>query len=329
MKDGGQAHGSNVFRYARLAARLVVPARRLADGAPDPGDREGTVAAVADALRRRGRHRTRRRWMMAGAAVAAVAVLALGLAQLARETTVTARLTGGPPLPAGSFVRADPDRPVEVSLSTGTRLRLSGSGRLTLAEVGPRQRFMLETGRVWAKVAPLAPHHRFVISTPDAEVEVRGTSFEVAVVPERGGCQGATEVHVAEGSVIVRRRDRLWLLTEGRHWMGECPAEAEPSKASPPEAAEPAGRAPPAVPYRRPSATMRARASLAPAQSTLHEQNDLFAAAMKARRRGDLAASRRMLDDLLARFPFGALADSARSELADLHARPARSPDAP
>jgi hypothetical protein len=329
MKDGGPAHGSNVFRYARLAARLVVPARRLATGAADPGSREGAVAAVADALRARGRRRMRRRWMLAGAAVATVALLALGLAQLVRETAVTARLTGGPPLPAGSLVRADADRPVEVSLSTGTRLRLSGSGRLTLAELGPRQRLVLEAGRLWAKVAPLAPHHRFVIATPDAEIEVRGTSFEVAVLPERAGCQGMTDVHVAEGSVTVRRRDRMWLLAEGRRWVGDCPAEAEPPKPQPSEAAAPAVRPSFAVPARQPSVTTRAQASRAPAPSTLREQNDLFAAAVKARQRGDLAAARRLLDDLLARFPFGALAESARSEVADLHERPASSPATP
>jgi hypothetical protein len=58
--------------------------------------------------------------------------------------------------------------------------------------------------------------------------------------------------------------------------------------------------------------------SAGPVVSTLAEQNQLFATAMDARRRGDMAEARRLLDELLARFPFGALADSARRESAKL-----------
>jgi hypothetical protein len=50
------------------------------------------------------------------------------------------------------------------------------------------------------------------------------------------------------------------------------------------------------------------------AQSTLAEQNDLFAAALAARRRGDLAEAMRWLDQLIRLHPRGQLADQARAE---------------
>ena len=48
--------------------------------------------------------------------------------------------------------------------------------------------------------------------------------------------------------------------------------------------------------------------------STLAEQNDLFAAALAARRRGDLGEAIHWLDRLIARYPKGQLIDSARAE---------------
>jgi TolA-binding protein len=48
--------------------------------------------------------------------------------------------------------------------------------------------------------------------------------------------------------------------------------------------------------------------------STLAEQNDLFAAALSARRRGDLGEAVHWLDRLIARYPDGQLIESARAE---------------
>jgi TolA-binding protein len=48
--------------------------------------------------------------------------------------------------------------------------------------------------------------------------------------------------------------------------------------------------------------------------STLAEQNDLFAAALAARRRGDTVEAIQWLDRLIARYPGGPLTDSARAE---------------
>jgi len=53
-------------------------------------------------------------------------------------------------------------------------------------------------------------------------------------------------------------------------------------------------------------------------QSNLAEQNDLFTSAMAAERQGNLALAIARLETLLARFPDGSLAESARAEVARL-----------
>jgi hypothetical protein len=308
-----------VPRYARAAARLLVPSERDA-GSARPGEREQAVEALAAALQARARRRVRRRWSLVGAAAAAVVVLAIGAFTSMRSGGFRAHVEGGGSLQPGSVVLADGGHPVAVSLSTGTRLRLAGGGRLEVVELGHRQRFLLRSGQVWAKVAALTADQRFVVSTPDAEIEVRGTAFSVAVVPAPRECDGvATEVRVTEGLVTVRRNGQRWQVGAGQRWPGVCPEPAARTQAA---SSLPAPPRRPQAP--RPSAsTPRAVApsSREQAVSTLAQQNDLFAAAMQARRRGDLVETRRRLDELLTRFPFGPLAESARIERAKLPRR--------
>jgi hypothetical protein len=315
-------HDPGVPKYARVAARLLKPSARTA-GPAELGARKEAMRAIETALKARGHRRTRRRWMVGAAAAAAACAVAVGAAFFAatRPDSVTVRLESGGLLAAGSLVEADPDREVRLSLSTGSRLRLREGGRLALAELGRSQRLTLRAGRLWANVSPLAPGHRFVVATADAEVEVRGTSFEVAVVPARAACDGAiTEVRVFEGVVLVTRSGRQWRIAAGERWPTDCRSSAQPApQQGPTSPASPAAlrRAPG---RRSPNAgpPQVATAPSAGPSSTLAEQNDLFAAAMDARRRGDLDETRRRLDELLARFPFGALAQSARAERAKL-----------
>ena len=297
--------------YARLAARVLEPPS-IEPGPGELGRRKQAVEALAAALQVRSRQRLRRRRSLAVGGAAALVLVAAGLVTTLSRTPVPAvQVEGGEALQAGSVVRATGGRSVGLALATGTQVRLADGGRLDLAELGARQRFVLQSGRFWAKVAPLTAGQRFLVITPDAEVEVRGTVFEVVVVPPRPECEGAaTEVRVVEGLVTVRRNGRQWQIPAGQTWPGDCrpptSAPVSPFAAAPERPAEMARPAKPAVP--RPAAV----------GSTLAEQNQLFAAAMDARRRGDVAEARRRLDDLLVRFPFGALADSARRELARL-----------
>lgn len=323
-------------RYARMAARVLTPPRR-ADDMPTPGEREASLAALTNALATRPARVVRRRLLLglgatAIAAAAAIVFVVPRLLSPGAGSPVTARLDRGPLLAAGTVVQADAERPVSLSLSTGTQLRLSKGGRVRLAELGPRQHFVLDGGTLWAKVSPLARDHRFLIGTPDAEIEVRGTAFEVVVAPDGTRCEsGMTQVKVSEGLVTVRRGQQVWQVAAGQSWPAPC---------SPPEPRSQASDAAPSAPATaslaaadvatnsrsRPSrikrVVARERPATGPSASSLREQNNLFAAAMEARRRGDVVAARRTLDDLLTRFPFGALAESARGELATLRRLP-------
>jgi ferric-dicitrate binding protein FerR (iron transport regulator) len=321
-------HDPVVLKYAAAAARLLEPSTSEPTAWPaELGERKQAVQAVEAALRQSARRRARRRWMAGAAAAAAAAAVVVGAVFFGATgaDSVTVRVENGGLLEAGSLVEADPDREVRLSLSTGSLLHLRAGGRLALGAVGKSQRLTLRAGRLWARVSPLAPGHRFVVATADAEVEVHGTSFEVAVVPARADCDGAaTEVRVFEGVVRVKRSGRQWRIAAGERWPADCRPAAQPapqpghtSRALP--AAPPRARAR-TSPNAGPPRVIATAPEPAPS-STLAEQNDLFAAAMDARRRGDLEETRRRLDEMLARFPFGALAESARAERAKLPPR--------
>jgi hypothetical protein len=336
-------------RYADAATRLLAQ-QRAAGGPESLGDRAATVAALERALRGRGRARTLRRTAI-GLGAAAAAVLAIAVGQrLARgpvapaglahapapavTVLASARGTGAtllreglalPLVPNGALRAGDRLRTstsaaanVTVSLSTGTRLGLPGAGELELTELGAIQRFTLRTGRVRADVAKLAPGQRFVVVTRDSEIEVRGTSFE-ASVEAQPACPGGTttRVRVLEGVVTVRHAGGEDAVRAGSAWRAACDTDAPPAAA--------AVMPQPRVVRRGVAAVeqIESGAGVAPplSSSTLAAQNELFAAALAARRDGDLPAARQRLDELLTRFPFGPLAESARAERRRLTSR--------
>jgi hypothetical protein len=333
-------------RYAELAAKVL--ARGAANdeaGSVTLPDRAASVAAIERALRASGRRRLAP-WLGWGVAAAAAAVLVpLGWRNL-RSTPETATETatvGGAPhgdsrvtlnltiaavegsgasietidgprpaargdrIAAGSSVHVPEAGHLLLALDTGTQLRVGASSRVRLTSLGAAQRFDVDSGTLEAEVAKVPLGGRFVVATRDAEVEVKGTRFEVAVVPAPSACAPfvRTQVMVQEGVVAVRFAGGEVRLAAGSIW----PACAPP---------------PPAVH----SSRNHARASRSPAPprdiaassaqpadpSTLAEQNDLFAAALAARRRGDLVEGIRWLDRLIARYPNGQLIDSARAE---------------
>jgi hypothetical protein len=192
-----------------------------------------------------------------------------------------------------------------LELDTGTRLRVGASSATRVTELGATQRFDLDRGTLEAEVAKLPIGGRFLIATADTEVEVRGTRFEVAVVPEPSSCApfARTQVVVHEGVVAVRFGGGEVRLPAGSVWPN-CPAAA----AAPP----PARRVRPAHATVAPAAVAATPPRSDP--STLAAQNDLFAAALAARRRGENAEATRWLDQLIARYPDGPLIESARAE---------------
>jgi hypothetical protein len=337
-------------RYARLAAKTL--ARGAADDAAGTAttlpDRTASVEAIERALRARGRRRLAP-WIGWGVAAAAAAVLlVIGWHSLrsdervattpkmeppgktetpARETRDDTRLavadvdgsgavidtadgarpaSRGERIAAGTSVRVPGAGHVLLALDTGTRLRVGAASRVRLTALGATQRFDVESGTLEADVAKVPLGGRFIVATGDAEVEVKGTRFEVAVVPDASACApfARTQVMVQEGVVVVRFAGGEVRLPAGSVWPA-CPP--------PPPAA--AHRAPNRTrPQPAPTADRAAAATPAPDPSTLAEQNDLFAAALSARRRGDVDEAIHWLDRLIARYPKGQLIDSARSE---------------
>jgi hypothetical protein len=326
-------------RYAQLAAKVLE--RGAADDemgtATTLPDRSASVAAIERALRARGRRRLVP-WIGWGVAAGAAAVLlSVGLRSLLPGEPATAAGVGSGPMPAETKLAvADVDgsgatietaqgaRPVTrgeriaagtsvsvagaghlfLALDTGTRLRVGASTRVRLTALGATQRFDNERGTLEADVAKIPLGGRFIVATGDAEVEVKGTRFEVAVVPTPSACApfARTQVMVQEGVVAVRFAGGEVRLPAGSVW---------PSCSAP----TPAVRSTPAR-TRQPHASALAPDSTPPRAdaSTLAEQNDLFAAALAARRRGDLREAIQWLDRLVARYPTGQLIDSARAE---------------
>jgi hypothetical protein len=326
--------------YASLAAKVL--ARHAADqeaGTTALPERAASVAAIERALRARGQRRLAP-WLGWGVAAAAGVMLLVGWRTLrpaetppspgvarsdgpapavqvavgavdgsgtAIETPDGARFAmPGDRIAAGASVRVPGPGHLLLALDTGTQLRIGAASRVRLTALGAAQRFDVESGTLEADVAKVPLGGRFVVATGDAEVEVKGTRFEVTVVPVPSACAPyvRTQVMVQEGVVVVRFAGGEARLGAGSVWPA-CPLPAPPARVShnrahPPH---PTDRGPAGAPSPRPFDP-----------STLAEQNDLFAAALAARRRGDFTEAVHWLDRLIARYPNGQLIDSARAE---------------
>jgi hypothetical protein len=248
-------------------------------------------------------------------------------------------LTHGMTLEPGTRLMAPATTEVRIGTSDGTVLTLERSGELTVVEQSALQRFSLKQGAVRAQVAKLQPKERFVIATDDAEVEVHGTVFRVAVVPSDPACgAGArTRISVFEGVVSVRAGGVETFVPPGSKWPTGCPeieSESAPKvvEAPPPSpgASAPENdlrRAVSAAVLRRESAAVHRGASIAgtsttvgttttraPAGSGLGAQNDLFLTAIRAKWQGRVSDAIRLLSSLVDKYPDGPLAEGAMAE---------------
>jgi hypothetical protein len=159
----------------------------------------------------------------------------------------------------------------------------------------------LVRGRAHLQVRKLHAGQRFHVLTPDADVQVRGTEFDVELRP---GSVPGTCVRVEEGLVAVVAGGSTHLVAPGQTWG--C---AEPSASPPAAVTLPARVAVGPAPERR-SATAR------PSASDLRLQNALFQTALEAERGGRYADAARLYRRLLERAPHGPLSSQARSNLA-------------
>lgn len=151
-----------------------------------------------------------------------------GVSVVGRDGTRALQARG--PLGAGDRILSSDAGWGAIDLSTGTHLVLEGQSELGIERVDLEQRFLLGHGSVRADVAHLRPGERFIIATVDAEVEVRGTSFRVSVVPAPCADASQTQVAVYEGLVKVRHGGREFAVARGETWQLGCPAQPAPQE---------------------------------------------------------------------------------------------------
>jgi hypothetical protein len=272
---------------------------RLRTGVADTGDvgaapegRDAAIVKLREALdRRAARLRWRRRgaWMVAAAGVAA-GTWALGFRTDKPSTSNLGRVHSPEGVPAVVDGQA-------VALGAGSRVSEGTELR----------------------------DERFVVATPDAEVEVRGTAFRVAIVPPDPGCGGGTptRLEVTEGVVTLRHAGVALAVSAGTKWPASCPAGpvasvgATASAAPVTATADDAGAAT-SVPAPVPSSSWPSDVAPRPrspsGESSLSEQNDLFDAAMHDKRAGRTANALAALEQLRSRYPTGPLAETSEAE---------------
>jgi hypothetical protein len=214
-----------------------------------------------------------------------------------------APLVEGRSLAAGSRIVTPPNGRADLSFSTGTSVALGEGADLSIVEESGSQVLRLSAGFVDLHVAKLSPGQRFIVETADAEVEVRGTRFRVGVAEPSPSCGGgaATRVTVTEGVVVVRHAGVESRIEAGGHWP-IAPSACAPLENAPLAAAAGVKSSAGAS---HPARSARSQAS------DLAEQNDLFAEASSARRRGDVQAALAGFDRLLAKYPTYPLAENA------------------
>jgi len=340
--------------YAELARRRFESARRDAPPRLPADRRRLVGAVEQALRARGRRRTVARWWTAGGlvaVAAAAAFVLAprfetrLGRSSSAPVAPVDPRrftvLGTGTALDIGTALRAPAADELRIGTPEGTSLVLEPGSGLTIVEAGATQRLALSSGAVRAHVAKLGAGQRFVIQTDDAEVEVRGTTFRVARGEADPRCPSPrTHVSVSEGVVTVASGAHAARLSAGADWSGACEAAvAAPLPASALDPPTTDSQAPDARPLdaepvssrvrRRPGATAAKRASASgaaarapdaavveppPIPSVLGAQNDLFAAAVHARRQGDAMEALRLFSAFIQRYPRSPLYEHALAQ---------------
>jgi len=333
----------NVPRYASAAAKLLRGA--LPEEKPSTGDRARGMETIERAMVARVRRR-RLKWAGAVLLSAAAAVLLLragswmsarpeggalvsinvspaGQGAALRAGNRAEALPERAELASGQRIETPPDGGASLRLSTGTAMDLAGSTSFRVDSQGMLERFSLQRGELSAHVAKLSAGQRFVIATPDAEVEVRGTRFRVRVLQDAEACGSGsrTRLEVSEGIVEVRALGATVNVTAGQHWPSDCAnAESTPAVSSalglPRTTPAPNASVEPAhAPFVRPLAASADHALPAPVSaeqaSELAQQNDLFAEGVALRRQGDVAGALRAFHSFATRFPRSPLAENA------------------
>jgi hypothetical protein len=281
-------------------------------------------------------------------AACALGVFGVGRFVHQRQQAASASIAGA----SGSGVRAlsgvvtlvnstGPNRVSQAQIEVGDALSTGTDGRaelrltdLVLAEIGgsselsvvtptaSAHRLRLDRGHLHARVndrPSAAP--KLVVETPNVDVLVTGTVFQVDVTPGKGPTEFDTAVTVTKGRVLVRHGATvLAAVTAGQSWSSvtvttALATEPEVSRAVPKAVARP-GRA------------VAATSPRVVRPGTLAEENSLFQSAVDARNQGDDRGEAERLAALLSRYPGSQLAGEARLERMRALQRTGRSAEA-
>jgi ferric-dicitrate binding protein FerR (iron transport regulator) len=204
------------------------------------------------------------------------------------------------------------ERRARVQLSDTATLTLDPASRVgtelaaaTAPEAAPTfEAVRLVRGRAHLQVRKLHGGQRFHVLTPDADVQVRGTEFDVELRP---GSVPGTCVRVEEGLVAVVARGETQLVAAGQTWG--CPSEAPAAAVAAPAPVKVQATLALPAPERHAAPQVR------PTPSDLREQNALFQQALQAERAGRSEDAARLYRRLLARSPRGPLSAQARANL--------------
>lgn len=335
---------SDEHEYATIAAELL--ANRKPEARSRGVDRQHGISVVAQAMAERARRGARARSFKLGALLAVAAGVALIGGWLgARAPAPSAAACSAPscagavaprfgtvagrPFEPGQSIVAGRGQATVVEFGPVTRIALDELSELEYRQGDRTQRFRLLSGAVRLNVAKLTVGQRFLVETADAEVEVRGTVFDVALGPADDACASPrTRVSVEEGVVEVRFKGKTSRVQAGESWPVSCD---EPRSGATPEPsakplATPATADAPRVPsaaklapaasskasgLREPAAVKSGSAPASPPKSGLAEHNDLYAEAASLQRSGQLSSALSVYERLLEHFPSGPLAENA------------------
>jgi hypothetical protein len=148
---------------------------------------------------------------------------------------------------------------------------------------------------------------KLTVETPDAEVVVTGTVFDVDVAGPPGSGGTVTRVAVTKGRVLIRQKGIVVAtVSAGQSWRSEevvvNEASTDPAVAKTPSAA--------ATEH-----TIRVSPHASPpAPGTLAAENELFQRALEAKRLGDDRSAVEQLGVMLAKYPRSPLCHEARLE---------------
>jgi ferric-dicitrate binding protein FerR (iron transport regulator) len=220
--------------------------------------------------------------------------------------------------PPGDTVHLRLSDIVAVTLTPSSRVRPVRTTRTGTTEV--IEAVGLERGRAHFDVKKLGDTRRFHVLTPDADVEVRGTSFDVELRP---GKTPGTCVSVESGLVWVASGLESRVLTRGESWG--CDAQDDSREAS----ADGQNGTSKVPPPNNTTGSSPAASNLGghgrdverADPSDLRVQNELFETGLAAERAGRLSDAARTYRQLIARAPRSSLAAQARVNLKVISSR--------